>query len=407
MLRKMGLCAVIWTGLVAVVMLEARTGTVAIGAVMVGGSVVILVGWIGTLVYLHSFANRVWTQRMESRQAEHNQERSQLIQVVGDCQDEFRDQVDCARAELDRLRDLLASAISGLIASFKAMNALTTQQQSLAVQVTRGGEPNAKGQSIEDFVRETTQTLHCFVESTTQSSAKANALVARVGDVNAQITTVLGILGEIEAISRQTNLLALNAAIEAARAGEAGRGFAVVAEEVRGLSERTHQFSQQIRTQVDTMHGATRGVEHTIQEMATQDMAFAMRAKKDVEMHMSGIQGIDSAIALGLDQITRIASDVESNVAAAVASLQFQDMASQLIHHARQRLDAMDATLTKLVSGSQRSQMTAPYLADPSLSPVKAVSVADVKSHLDDMRARFERNPVTQTNMTVGDVELF
>jgi methyl-accepting chemotaxis protein len=398
--------AVLWTALVGFIMDQAAATALPIGVWLVAGCLLLAAAWIATLRHVRIAAERSAQERLEACQREHADERARLVRVVSDCSEEFTAQLERCRAELDRLRDLLASAINGLIGSFKAVNALTSRQQVLAVDVTRGSQ-GKNGQSIGDFVKSTTETLHSFVASTTQSSSKANLLVARVGDVNLQIGTVLGILGEIEAISRQTNLLALNAAIEAARAGEAGRGFAVVAEEVRGLSERTHQFSQQIRSQVDKMHGATRGVEQSIQEMATADMDFAMRAKHEVEAHMSGIQGVDAAISAGLDQITHIAADVESNVASAVASLQFQDMASQLIHHARLRLDGMHSAIEQMMVVTKPVTHSMPFLAEPQVAAVKPVSAAEVKSQLDDMRTRFERNPVTQSSMEVGDVELF
>jgi len=60
------------------------------------------------------------------------------------------------------------------------------------------------------------------------------------------IKDISDIVDSIEKIARQTNLIALNAAVEAARAGSAGRGFAVIAHEIRQLSTRTTEATNQI-----------------------------------------------------------------------------------------------------------------------------------------------------------------
>jgi len=89
----------------------------------------------------------------------------------------------------------------------------------------------------------------------------ATVIISALEESSKQIGTTLEV---IKSIAEQTNLLALNAAIEAARAGEAGRGFAVVADEIRSLSQRTQESTEQINTVIDSIQ---QGVAKTVASM--------------------------------------------------------------------------------------------------------------------------------------------
>jgi methyl-accepting chemotaxis protein len=76
-----------------------------------------------------------------------------------------------------------------------------------------------------------------------ESSAEAQAVVARLSSRSDEIVQMVSLVAEI---ASRTGLLALNASIEAARAGEAGNGFAVVAGEVKDLARSTAEATERI-----------------------------------------------------------------------------------------------------------------------------------------------------------------
>jgi len=316
-------------------------------------------------------------------------------------QAQFSAHFNGANQDLWQVQTLIGDAIEKLMSSFAGMHDLIEEQREASRGIVDASDGD-RDAAMTDHLNETAETLKMLVGSIISNSKAGVELVEKMEVVDNQVKGILGVLGEIDSISKQTSLLSLNAAIEAARAGESGRGFAVVADEVRKLSERAAHFSNQIRTNINEVHAAVAETEGYISKMASLDMSFALESKLKLDNSLSYVQELNQKMSVVIVKQNEIASRVDRVVATAVTSLQFQDIAGQLLGHSRLRLDAMQEAWQYIEGLAKRDQ------AGTTATTEEIYQIGEQIAQLFERAGQVSaRNPVRQDKMESSEIELF
>jgi methyl-accepting chemotaxis protein len=312
-----------------------------------------------------------------------------------------REQFQRLTGSLDQTQDIVASAASSLRETNgrSRLRDMVEELQALA----NDEEQARRRAGIEAFAGSTQAALSDFVATVEQLSAGSSAIAERFEHVRLKLNQVRGLIGHVNDINRQTELLALNAAIEAARAGEAGRGFAVVADEVRKLAQRTEKFSTEISVLLGDVHGAISEAGEVVAASARTDIGSARESEVQAAQLWGKMTEINRQGAEQSERINSLSAAIHEAVMQNIVSMQFEDMVSQLLAKVREQT----ALMARYVNGvfdahrdrEQRDGMERVVRRNATLSQLIAEAEHATQS--------LNLGSVTQTGMTVGEVELF
>ena len=319
----------------------------------------------------------------------------------------FQDQIKALQIQLSQVRELQNNAIAGLVDSFQSLEHQSHNQEQLVLELAQNVTAlSADSNGKQGFAQEAAGLVQGFIDSIAEANRSNTELVHKLNEMDRQFTNVYQLLNEIDGISQQTNLLALNAAIEAARAGEVGRGFAVVADEVRALSQRSTQFSDEIRDRFDEVKNTVSQAGHVVGKMASRDINLSLSSKDKLSHMIREIDDSNDFIAGQLQKASSISEHISQKVSLAVQSLQFEDMTSQLIGLMQKRLGLLDdsvATLARIGSDGLTAEQLRAHIQD-----AKSRLQENHQHSLQSLReGTFREKTVQQRNLSDGDIELF
>jgi methyl-accepting chemotaxis protein len=181
--------------------------------------------------------------------------------------------------------------------------------------------------------------------------------------------------------------------------GKLVSNFILISDGVRDLSQHTNDFSKQIREVVDKVSDSMTDTERTISNLAANDRAAAIKSNQHVRAILAELAAFNEAVATNAIELNLISTNVEQNVLVVISTLQFQDMSSQLIEHARLRMTALQEVANEMGKGAgspSHREYLAQIAAYNRLLDKHVVSLNKQKA-----------NPVAQKDFGTGDIELF
>jgi methyl-accepting chemotaxis protein len=285
-------------------------------------------------------------------------------------------------ADVERARKMVSDAVARLMRDFDNMQGVVTTQARLLDDVTstirskNGGIAGTFGTSAAALARE-------YVDAMVRISRDSVRILDQLSELGKTVQSIVTRADGIERLAKETRLLALNARIETQRAGIAGRTFGVVAEEVKRLATSSGSLSEEIRREVTTCHKSLGVTSKTAESLAAHDMNAALESHKSLAAAIAKLDEVNAVLETTL-------RDVGTSVSSAIQALQFDDMVSQLLIGAAEKMrvfGALTAEALSLVAGSGgRDQAQA-----------LAVRLGEL----------LKTGPVAQSSMQAGTVDLF
>lgn len=175
--------------------------------------------------------------------------------------------------------------------------------------------------------------------------------------------------------------------------------FIAISDEVRNLSDNTNKFSKQIHELMHDVGGSLVSAERSINGLESNDKSVVADSRKHVQAMITDLNGFNETVARNAIELNLISTKVEQNVLVVISTLQFQDMSTQLIEHARMRMTALQEVANEMGKGGN-SQNNREYLE----------RIAAYNRLLDKHVVSLDRqksNPVAQKDFGTGDIELF
>ena len=165
-------------------------------------------------------------------------------------------------------------------------------------------------------------------------------------------------------------------------------------------------FSNQIHNVVAEAVSGIKEAREVIDSIASRDMRFVIDAKSKNTQLSEQICEIQNKSEQSMYEVSAIAGNIDESVNAAIRSLQFEDIATQLASHVIERSNNITHISNELSATIEASELLMTQGDDAEfvggINNIRQVCESSIE-YIDDIKC----SPVSQEKMDAGGIDLF
>ena len=326
---------------------------------------------VSTLAWLFLL---MFSQYTSEKKLAKNQDTNTVAQTVNSLfnafQSELNTQISATEAELAQVKSLIDNAIDGLVDSFISLEASTRTEQSLLILLTSNelsDDSNSNNSAMSPFK---------------QKQLKSKQLLS---DIASQLNTLIK--------NTNQNGLASKALKKIEKEAESTvKNLELILDKLGNTVDAI--FIDELRNNAHKLHSSINQAGSTADELYADSQLYALESK-DIASKINLIMDENASnVAIVAEEIAAATMQIEKDVQAAIKSLQFQDMTTQLITQCSERQKLMQNILTSIDIGKNNNNISIQELEVKfSAAHAKLKQVSSVR--------------MKQFNIDGGSVELF
>ena len=326
---------------------------------------------VSTLAWLFLL---MFSQYTSEKKLAKNQDTNTVAHTVNSLfnafQSELNTQISATEAELAQVKSLIDNAIDGLVDSFISLEASTRTEQALLILLTSNelsDDSNSNNSAMSPFK---------------QKQLKSKQLLS---DIASQLNTLIK--------NTNQNGLASKALKKIEKEAESTvKNLELILDKLGNTVDAI--FIDELRNNAHKLHSSINQAGSTADELYADSQLYALESK-DIASKINLIMDENASnVAIVAEEIAAATMQIEKDVQAAIKSLQFQDMTTQLITQCSERQKLMQNILTSIDIGKNNNNISIQELEVKfSAAHAKLKQVSSVR--------------MKQFNIDGGSVELF